>query len=70
MIPETRRLLHILRRGGGEGRLRALASWFGGFFDPRLRHYVWNWRDPLPWFRDLGNVVRKGLRRDTSGPGA
>lgn len=68
LIPETRRLLHILRHGGGEGRLRALAGWLAAPFDPRLRHYVWNWRDPKPLFRDLANVVRKGLRRDRLSP--
>lgn len=60
MIPETRRLFRILQQGGGEGRLRAVASYVGGFLNPAMRYYVWSLDDPRPMLRDLSNII---LRR-------
>lgn len=63
MVPETRRLVHILRHGGAEGRVRALASYVGGFFDPAMRYYVWQWADPGPMLRDIATMVSRLWRR-------
>ncbi len=60
MIPETRRLLHILRHGGAEGRGAALAAYAGGFLDPAMHYYVWQWRDPAPMLRDMRNILTRG----------
>ena len=67
-IPETRRMLRILRTGEAEGRMLALASWLLGGLDPSTRHYVWSLRDPGPFLRDMINVVLKPLRRGNQRP--
>jgi len=59
MIPETRRLFHILRHGGAEGRMRALFSYLWGFLDWRMRYYVWALDDPAPLLRDVWTVVSR-----------
>lgn len=69
-IPETRRLLHILRHGGGEGRFGALVSYAFNLIDSRVRYYIWDWRDPMPFFRDLANVIRKAMRGGTPSQGS
>ncbi len=70
MNPETRRLFHILfgrkpipnfRRS----RIADLISYIGGFFDPRMRYFVFSPDDVGPFFHDLGGVIRKLLRRET-----
>lgn len=66
MIPETRRLLHRLRHGGGEGRVAALARYLGGFVAPAMHYYVWDRADPGPFFRDMTNSVRRAARRDSA----
>ncbi len=66
MVPETRRLLHILRHGGGEGRAVALWRYLTGFLDPAMRYYVFEWRDPGPMRRDLANIIRRAVRRDSA----
>ncbi len=58
MVPETRRLVRVLASGQAEGRWRALASYVGGFFDPRMHYYVWQWSDPRPMLRDVATMVR------------
>ncbi len=65
-IPETRRMLRIVRTGEAEGRMRALMSWLTGGLDPTVRHYVWSWRDPGPLLRDLANIALKPLRRGSA----
>lgn len=67
-IPETRRMLRILRTGEAEGRMPALTSWLLGGLDPNTRHYVWSWRDPGPFVRDMLNVLLKPLRRGRQRP--
>jgi predicted ATP-grasp superfamily ATP-dependent carboligase len=69
MIPETRRLLRLLtsRRSIKDPqfqprRWRDLARFLLGFLDPRMRYYVFSWRDPLPFVSDLGQVIGKALR--------
>ena len=67
MIPETRRLIHIMRGVNGPSQQRrgeALLSWIAGFFDPNMRYYVFSWRDPKPFFSDIANVIRKSVRRE------
>ncbi|MCC7393660.1 MAG: carboxylate--amine ligase [Sphingomonadaceae bacterium] len=59
LVPEARRLLSILRHGGGEGRAAAIANFVGQSLNPRLSHYVWDWRDPMPMLRDMGNMVMR-----------
>ncbi len=33
------------------------------FLRPRVRYYVWSWNDPRPFFRDICNLLHKGLKR-------
>ncbi len=68
MVPETRHLLHILRHGGGAGRLRTLWRYVAGFADPRMRYYVFSWNDPGPMIRDFANIIRSALRRGKAAP--
>lgn len=75
MIPETKRLLRILFRPGliadksvTFARLPALAGYVAGFFDPRGSYYVFSWRDPAPFLRDIGAAVRTVLRLPRATP--
>ena len=72
MIPETRRLLRLAfdRRAIIDPLFhprpwRDLAGYLFGFADPKMRYYVFEWRDPGPFFSDLAAVIRKVLRRDS-----
>ncbi len=62
LIPETRRLIRILKTGKAEGRRAALASWLGASFDPKLRHYVYDAGDPGPFWRDMRNAMATIVR--------
>ena len=73
MIPETRRLLRILFNRGAiadpffKARpFEDLLSYIFGFVDPRMHHYIFSWRDPVPFFADTLSVIRKALRRETT----
>jgi hypothetical protein len=74
MVPETRRLLHVLLGNKSADLqfcampLRDLLGYVLGFFDPRMRYFVWRWSDPGPFFADVRNIIRKALRRETSLP--
>lgn len=66
MIPESKRLLRVLfgqRRIADKSltlrRLPALRAYLGGFFRPRSGYYVFAWRDPLPFLRDMLNMLRR-----------
>ncbi len=61
-IPETRRLLRILKTGEAEGRLSALASWLGAGLNPNLGHYVYDSLDPGPFWRDMRNAIGSIVR--------
>jgi predicted ATP-grasp superfamily ATP-dependent carboligase len=68
MIPETRRLIRILRPGSTisdplfrRRPLNSLTAWLLGFFDPAMRYYVFSWRDPGPFLGDTRQVLRKAL---------
>ena len=69
MIPETKRLARLLlaRDRIGDPFFRArplvdLAGYLLAFLDPRMRYYVFLWRDPGPWLRDMVQGFRKALR--------
>ncbi|MFC3443151.1 carboxylate--amine ligase [Sphingobium rhizovicinum] len=71
MVPETKRLLRILLAPGRIGDpffrrrpLADLAAWLLDFLDPRTRYYVFSRSDPRPWLRDMGQMIRKAVRRD------
>jgi predicted ATP-grasp superfamily ATP-dependent carboligase len=70
MIPETRRLAQALigpRSADPYFRAtpwRDLIGYVLGFFDPRMRYFVWRWSDPGPFIADIRNIMRKALRRE------
>lgn len=69
MIPETRRLFHILFGSHPipnfhRTRIADLIRYITGFFDPQMRYFVFTPDDPRPFFHDLGGVIRKILRRE------
>lgn len=67
VIPDAKRLGLVLRDPKlqvGE-RLSALARFWLDFLDPRVRYYVWSWRDPGPLFGDLAGIVSRLWRRDS-----
>lgn len=41
-------------------RVAEVARFIADFFRPRVSYYVWNWRDPQPFLKDLANLL---LRR-------
>lgn len=70
MVPETRRLARILfgRKPIANFERRRIATLFAyvaGFFDPRMRYYVFSLTDPMPFFQDMAGIVRKLWRRET-----
>lgn len=72
MVPETKRLARILlkpdRIDDPHFRRRPLAElggYLAAFFDPRSRYYVFSARDPRPWLRDMGQIVRKAVRLES-----
>jgi predicted ATP-grasp superfamily ATP-dependent carboligase len=69
MIPETRRILTLLRC---RGRLKnqELASlsgeiyeYFRQFFSPKSRYFVFSFTDPVPFLADIIFAIRRGWRR-------
>ena len=71
-IPETRRLIRVLfgRRNIADRQFKAtpwrdLISYMGDFIDPGMRYFVWDRRDPGPFFADTKGVLRKFVRRGT-----
>lgn len=75
MIPETRRLLGMLRGGRGiadpffkSQPWRDLARYVFGFLDPRMRYYIFSWRDPAPFFADLFAVLAKAFHLGVKRP--
>lgn len=65
-IPETKRLFRILFEPSAIADpyfsvrpLREIAAYLWYLFNPFTRFYVFSWRDPMPFFRDIGNVIRK-----------
>jgi predicted ATP-grasp superfamily ATP-dependent carboligase len=69
MVPETKRLLRILfgQRHIADKtlvfrRLPALAGFFLEFLRPRSRYYVFDTRDPKPFFADAAHTLRKAFQ--------
>lgn len=72
MIPETRRLFTLLFRRGAiadpffKARpFAALLAYIGGFFDPKMRYFLFRWRDPGPFLADMRSLLVKLVRRET-----
>ena len=72
MVPETKRLARILLKPERiddphfpRRPLAELGGYLAAFFDPRSRYYVFSARDPRPWLRDMGQIVRKAVRRES-----
>lgn len=64
MTAETRRLLHLLMRPTAQrARWRELATYVAEFLRPGACYYVYDWRDPLPLWRDLRHSVLQRLRQ-------
>ncbi|MEJ5976958.1 carboxylate--amine ligase [Novosphingobium sp. PS1R-30] len=65
VIPDSKHIVAILRdsRLPLGRRLRATIGFLADFGDPRVRYYVWSWRDPKPFFGDMLAIVRRALRR-------
>jgi predicted ATP-grasp superfamily ATP-dependent carboligase len=70
MIPETRRLLTLMRqRGRTQNRALSFSvvgeviEYFRQFFSPSSRYFVFTFRDPRPFFADMGFAVRNAGRR-------
>lgn len=68
LVPETRRLLAVLFRAGSipnfrPSRIADLLSYITGFFDPRVRHFIYAADDPGPFFQDLRGILHRILRR-------
>jgi hypothetical protein len=69
MIPETRRILTLLRcRGRTQNRelsfsvLGEVLECIRQFFSPRSRYFVFTLRDPGPFRADTAFVIRKAVR--------
>jgi predicted ATP-grasp superfamily ATP-dependent carboligase len=69
MVPETKRLLRILfgQRHIADKtlvfrRLPALAGFCADFLRPSSRYYVFEARDPKPFFADIGQMLRSGIQ--------
>jgi predicted ATP-grasp superfamily ATP-dependent carboligase len=69
VIPDTRRLLTVLFRPQVVQNRRLRFSRWGelrdyvvDFFRPRVRYFVFRWRDPLPAVADLTGVLAKAVR--------
>ena len=61
LIPDAKGLVMLLRDGKVPvfKRVGAAVRFVADFFDPRVRWFVWSWRDPAPFFADMAGVVRK-----------
>ena len=74
-IPETRRLIRVFfaKRAIADRQFKAtpwrdLMSYISDFIDPGMRYFVWDRRDPGPFFADMKAVLRKLARRETASP--
>jgi predicted ATP-grasp superfamily ATP-dependent carboligase len=70
MIPESKRLIRILfqnakiaDRSVAFARLPALLGYLADFLRPASTYYVFEWKDPAPFFRDIGTIARRLLPR-------
>jgi hypothetical protein len=67
MIPDAKHLFAVLRDASiPAGRRIGFAMGFlANFLDPRVRYYVWSWRDPMPMIADLAGAFRR-RRKDSA----
>ena len=70
MIPETRRILTLLFRGGAirdrtlkRRPTRAVAQYLVAFLRPSTRYFVFSWRDPGPFLADMRFMLAKAWHR-------
>jgi predicted ATP-grasp superfamily ATP-dependent carboligase len=68
MVPETKRLLRILLaphkiadRKLSFARLPELLGYLADFVRPHSHYYVFDRRDPRPFFSDIGHMLRKAI---------
>ncbi len=71
MIPETKRLIQLLFKRQPIADplfkptpLADLGHYVRGFFDPKMRYYLFRWGDPGPFLSDIKTVVMKAVRRE------
>lgn len=71
MIPETKRLIQLLFKRPAIADplfkptpLADLGHYISGFFDPKMRYYLFRWSDPGPFFSDIMTVLMKVVRRE------
>jgi predicted ATP-grasp superfamily ATP-dependent carboligase len=71
MIPETKRLIQLLFKRQAIADplftptpLADLGQYLSGFFDPKMRYYLFRWSDPGPFFSDIKTVLMKAVRRE------
>jgi len=69
VIPDAKHLVAVIRdrKLPPFRRLGFALRFFADFLDPRVRYYVWSWRDPMPMLSDLAGAFRR-KRRDTASP--
>lgn len=67
-LPETKRLIRIVAQSERIqdhslrfSPLRELADYVAGFMRPSMRYYVWSWRDPKPFLKDMAGVLARVL---------
>ena len=72
-IPETRRLIRVFfaKSAIADRQFKAtpwrdLMSYISDFIDPGMRYFVWDRRDPGPFFADMKAVLRKLARWETA----
>lgn len=60
-IPDAKHLVAVLRDGSLPilRRIGFAVRFFADFLDPRVRYYVWSWRDPMPMFADLAGIRKR-----------
>jgi predicted ATP-grasp superfamily ATP-dependent carboligase len=65
-IPDAKHLMAVLRDGSLPitRRIGFALRFFADFLDPRVRYYVWSWRDPKPMLADLAGIRRR--RKDNA----
>lgn len=70
MAPDLKHLVTILRDDttGLGTRAKFATGFFADFFLPGTGYYVWDWRDPGPFFGDIAGIIRKPARSDTGPP--
>ncbi len=63
VIPDAKHIYAVMRDPALPigSRLRAALRFVTDFLDPRVRYYVWSWRDPRPMLADLASIVRRRL---------